>query len=171
MYAEYTLDKCVAIPKVLKDHAVECIASKVSIYLHGTWGSGKTTFAFSLLNDMMKGSSFGFWPRFTSARELDNALLKAVKSEEGDSYELSKWIECDLLFIDDIDKVKPTERFKHQVFEIINQRYVAKKLTVITSNKEPRELSEVFDGSVVSRICDKNVWKIISLPKKDLRIC
>jgi DNA replication protein DnaC len=144
-----------------------------SLYLYGVWGSGKTTFAFALIYCIMKNlkKGFYFWPRYFSGKQLGNKMLEAMKSQEGDEWQLNDFSTMDLLFIDDIDKAQTTDRFKSQLFEVINNRYVNNLPTIITSNLEAEneQLSSVFDGSVISRMSDTKKWQAIGFPKKDLR--
>jgi len=142
-----------------------------SLYLYGVWGSGKTTFAFALIRELMRWMPIQnyFWPNYMFSRDLDNALLRAVKSDDGDTYEIEKWIESDLLFIDDVDKVTATERFKMQLFDIVNKRMMKSRPTIITSNARPNDLSQIIDGALVSRMADDSKWKLIQFPNRDLR--
>ena len=110
-----------------------------------------------------------FWPNYVTGKELDSRLLKAVKSDNGDSWEIEKWSISNLLFIDDIDKVTATDRFKFQLFEIINYRMINNLPSIITSNLQPDEMSQIFDGALVSRIGDQTKWKCMRFPSKDLR--
>lgn len=172
-YKKITLDSCNELPTELVKLALDSIdgESIKSLFFYGEWGSGKSTLVIALTRYLMRKfcPHRYFWPNFVSGRQLDSALLKAVKSEEGDSYEISKWVESDLVIIDDLDKINPTERFKNQFFEIINGRKIKNLPTFITSNVTPNELSGLLDGSVVSRMSDQNKWVRIGFPKKDLR--
>ena len=142
-----------------------------SLYIHGDWGSGKTSFAFAALRYLkgLKTIPHHFWPRYFTGDELDRRLLRAFKHEDGDENEIKEISNQDLLFIDDLDKVTATERFKNQIFGIINRRKINNLPTIITCNLHPTELPAILDGSVVSRICDESRWNILTFPKGDLR--
>ncbi len=142
-----------------------------SLFLYGQYGSGKTTLAFGLIRELFRrinGKAY-FWPNYYTGRQLDSCLLKASKQEETDEYELEKFKEMDLLFIDDLDKISATERFKLQFFEIMNGRQTTNKPTIITSNCLPSELASLLDGAVISRMGDQKKWNLIKFPDKDLR--
>ncbi len=142
-----------------------------SLYLHGMYGCGKTTFAYAIIRQLLRERSTCsyFWPVCMSGRELDGRLLRAVKHEAGDSWELENLATLDLLFIDDLDKITPSDRFKAQFFEVINKRLTNNNPTIITSNCEPKELGSLIGGSVVSRLSDVLRWKVVRFPEKDLR--
>lgn len=172
-YRKITLTECKQLPAKLLDFGEEWANSypPKSLYLYGDYGSGKTTFAFALIRQLIRkinGCGY-FWPNYLTGRQLDSALLKAVKTDGGDEWELEKYSTSELLFVDDIDKVSATERFKLQLFEIINRRLINNKPTIITSNFEPRELGNLIDGAVVSRMGDIRKWQLVNFPKKDLR--
>lgn len=147
-----------------------------SLFITGDYGCGKTTFSFAIIrryiqNLYSKGIRVPtyFWARYTTGRQLDSALLKACKHEGGDEWEVEKYSIVPLLFIDDIDKVTATERFKVQLFEIINRRSINNMITIITSNSDAKELVNLFDGSVVSRMGDQKKWAKLTFKGKDLR--
>ncbi len=172
-YKNAELSNCKELPAGLVSYGEQWASSPriKSLYLYGEYGSGKTTFAFSVIRKLMQnlnGKNY-FWPNYLTGRQLDSLLLKATKNEEGDQWEIQKWSESDLLFIDDIDKITGTERFRVQLFEIINKRYSTNKPTIITSNYELSKLGSFVDGSVMSRMSDISKWEIVEFPKKDLR--
>lgn len=172
-YRKILLEECKELPAQLIDFGIEWAKTfpSKSLYLYGDYGSGKTTFAFGVIRKLMQNVSARgyFWPNYLTGRQLDSALLKASRHFEGDEWEIEKWSESDLLFIDDIDKVTATERFKAQLFEIINGRLVRNKTTIITSNCAPRELGNLIDGAVISRMGDQRKWQMVKFPDKDLR--
>ena len=172
-FREIALENCNELPDGLIEFGYQWAKSwpLKSLYLYGEYGSGKTTYAMAIVRQVMRewSSKRYIWPRYMSARQLDSRLLQASRCDEGDEYELTSISEIDLLFIDDFDKVSPTERFQVQLFEIINRRQINNLPTVITSNFAHKELSRLLDGAVISRMEDQSRWQIIQFPKTDLR--
>jgi len=172
-YQHATFDNCTELPKGLVDFG-RSWSSKfplTSLYLYGDWGCGKTFFSFAAIRQVMhnlKGKGY-FWPNYKTGEHLERDLLKAIKAEDGDAYMLETWIKSDLLLIDDLDKAQTSERFKKQMFSIINGRTLEKRPTIITSNCRPDEMANILDGSIVSRMNDRTKWTIIEFPKGDLR--
>jgi len=171
-FSAASLATCVALPEAARAFGREWATSwpAKSLYLYGPYGSGKTTFAFALIREFIRHwtPSRYVWPAYLSARSLDQQLLNAVRNE-GDSWLLERYSTDDMLFIDDIDKVVPTDRFKSQFFEIINNRYNEMLPTILTSNCDLMELAGLFEGAIVSRMQDTKLWHIIKFPDKDLR--
>lgn len=142
-----------------------------SLYLWGNWGNGKTSFCYAILREMMHHlpDKFYYSPYVISGKDMESRLLQAKKSNEGDMDLIENLSTQDLLFIDDLDKADPSERFKAQLFQIIDKRYINDLPTFITSNSNPEQFSSVIDGAVLSRICDKTKWKIILFNEPDIR--
>lgn len=170
-YKDITFSSCRDIKPELIEYTKKALDSSVSLYFYGKWGCGKTTLAFALIRYVLekKLKDQYFWPRYFSAKEFDCLLLAGSRSDQGDGYILNEMSTHDMLFIDDIDKISPSERFKNQLFEVINVRNIKCKPTIITSNCAPSEISQIIDGAVASRLGDKSKWSVISFPNTDLR--
>lgn len=172
-YRDKSLENCDELPENLVGFGKSWANTfpPKSLFLYGNYGSGKTTFAFSIIREFLKNfSTKGYlWPNYYTGRQLDNALLKAVKSDSGEEWEIEKMADSNLLFIDDIDKLVPTERLRVQLFEIFNRRYTKNNPTIITSNCDPRQLTNLIDGAVLSRMGDSKKWQTIEFPDKDIR--
>lgn len=172
-YRNVDLSCCRDINPEIVKLAIQCITKEpmISLFLCGHWGSGKTTLSFALIRFLMqtKAKQQYFWPNWASGNDLDKSLLKPIRDGGTDEWEIEKRSESDLLFIDDIDKVTPTERLKMQLFSILKNRMEKKKLTIITSNCLPQEMEKIIDGAIVSRLADKSKWCVIKFPNKDLR--
>lgn len=172
LYSPYTLKNCLDLPSDARSFGSEWALTfpNKSLFLWGAYGSGKTTFAFALIRELIRNHcpTRYLWANHMTGRQMDSKLLKALK-EEGDEWEIKRYSQEDVLFIDDIDKISPTDRFKSQFFEIINSRLINNKCTIITSNCKLSELGTLFDGSVLSRMKDTQRWQIIQFPDRDLR--
>lgn len=140
-----------------------------SLYFFGNPGCGKTTFAIGIIKDLFKNISqrHYFWPNYVTGLDLDETLLGLTRGDVNNK--MFNFCESDLLFIDDLDKVVPSQRFKKQLFQIVNTRMTNDLPTIMTSNFSPLELSEIIDPAVISRLSDNIAWQILEFPKKDLR--
>ena len=175
IYQPYTLQTCIDLSESARSFGREWAKTwpAMSLFLWGAYGSGKTTYAYAVIRELIRNHcpSRYIWANHLTGRQLDNKLLTALKAEGGDSWEVQRCSEEDVLFIDDIDKISPTDRFKSQFFEIINARLINNRCTIITSNCKLSELGALFDGSVLSRMQDKTRWNVIRFSDKDLRQC
>lgn len=173
------LENCPDLPEKLVKMGYEWATHwpPKSMFIHGAWGSGKTWFSYACIRQLIRSLSGKgyFWPTALSGKELDNILVRASRSPEGDLERIKILSQEQLLFIDEIEKVSRLEngdvssRLKYQFFEIVNRRMLSKLPTIITSNLSLTELGNIIDGSLVSRMGNTELWAIIKFPNKDLR--
>jgi DNA replication protein DnaC len=96
-----------------------------------SFGTGKTHLAAAIIYYLLNE---GFTCRFTTAQNLFNAFGARMDDHHGYSDLLKEASDCDLLAIDDLDKVNLTA-FKQSIFfEVLDKRYKRGKPTVITTN-------------------------------------
>jgi DNA replication protein DnaC len=165
-YSQTSLEDCNKQPIQYINFAKEWSKNPTSVFMCGGYGTGKTQFAFAMIREMFRHCRKIIWPRYFTSPELDARLLKAVKSDDGDSYELHEIGTQDLLFIDDIGRETKSDRLKRQYFEILNYRYTQELPTILTSNLSLGKLGETIDDSIASRIQE---WQIIEFSGPDLR--
>lgn len=138
-----------------------------SLILVGTYGSGKTHFAYAFIRELFRrfAGKKQFWPRVYTSPDLDAKLLARVQS--GDEKTLIHYA-CteDLLMVDDLGRETKSDRLRKQYFEIFNYRYSHNLPTIVTSNYAMEQLGEVIDGSIASRMQE---WDYIQFPNTDLR--
>lgn len=172
-YRDVSIDSCDKLPKSLVEFGIQWYKSLPlkSLYLYGQYGSGKTTYSFALLRAVMEhwSSKIYIWPRYFTGKDLDSKLLAASKNYGSDDWDINCLSDCEILFLDDLDKASCSDRFRLQLFQIINKRFLSKLPTIITSNCEPSQMGDLLDGAVVSRIGDPSKWQIIQFPDSDLR--
>jgi DNA replication protein DnaC len=116
---------------------------KFPIYLFGGVGRGKTGLAAVLY----RIASRPIW------RRSDTFLLDLSTGRSDETYrvERRKAVEASLLVLDDLCVRKPSEGMFHMLFDLLEDR--KGRPTVITSNKTPDELDEMYpDGRIHSRI-------------------
>jgi len=119
-----------------KDYAVNFKSLKkgAGLLLGGNYGAGKTHLAAAIACELMKQ---GLQPIFGTLI----TLLGKVKASYNDNYAkenedtiINRYINCDLLIVDDLGKEKPTEWLLEKLYYIINCRYENEMPIVITSN-------------------------------------
>lgn len=114
----------------------------IGLLLTGNFGAGKTHLAAAIAHEIIKQ---GYQPIFGTLI----TLLGKVKATYSDSYSkeneeqiINRYINCDLLIIDDLGKEKPTEWVIEKLYYIINCRYENNKPIVITSNYNDTKLMD-----------------------------
>lgn len=161
-----SLENCTKIPKLVVDFGYKVAKNPESILLCGSYGNGKTHFAFALIRQIMRDCPRLIWPRYFTSIELDSRLLAAAKGEKGDKEEVYERARDDLLFIDDLGRETKSDRLKRQYFEIFNYRYANKLPTIVTSNLILDQLGDIIDGAIASRM---QSWRTIMFTGPDLR--
>lgn len=105
------------------------------LYLHGSFGSGKTFIISAMLNELAK-------KRFTTEIVFFPTLLRDLKSDFDSLQDTINYLEkVDLLLIDDIGAEKVTEWSRDEILgTILQERMTNHKVTFLTSNFNIEEL-------------------------------
>lgn len=119
------------------------------LYIGGQSGCGKTHLAMAVFGQMIK--------RHLSARVMmwiqDSAELKSHVNDDSYDREIRSLQTCDVLIIDDLWNVKPTEADIKLTRSIIDYRYINNLPTVITSEMLIDDMYQI-DDAVAGRICE-----------------
>ncbi len=115
----------------------------------GSPGTGKTYFSAAILNY--------FWEKgeevcYTTAIHFIQKIQQAIQVDQNQYYIVQNFAEKDILIIDDIGIGKVSEWYVEMIFEIIDLRYNSLKPTIITSNLNFDQISEVLGARIHSRL-------------------
>lgn len=121
------------------------------VYL-GCPGSGKTYLCAALIKYC--------WPKFESCRYwTERSLIQRLHDAIGDNKDyilaLQNYIDDEFLIFDDLGSTGFTDWRKEVIFELIDQRYVSRKPTVITSNLTKDEIKKQLHPRIASRLFAK----------------
>ena len=117
-----------------------------NLLFYGGTGLGKTHLSAAIGNEIVKK---GFSVVYESAVKTI-ADCKAEFFNEGEGAD--KYYQCDLLIVDDLG-VEPKNEYNNMALtELINQRIVAQKPTIITTNLMPQGISENYGSRILSRL-------------------
>jgi DNA replication protein DnaC len=109
-------------------------AGEKGLLITGTIGTGKTHLAVGILKDLIsiKGVACLFYDYRELLKEIQNSYNDAVKTTELDV--LRPVFETEVLVLDELGAVKPTEWVWDTVSLILNTRYNNNRTTIITTN-------------------------------------
>lgn len=128
-----------------------------NLLLIGTPGTGKTMLESILCNVLSE--NWLFECKFINAVDLKGEITKCFnpKSEKTVDSVVDMYKKADFLFLDDIDKLTPTEYVLEFIYSLVNYR-VEHQLPIITSaNHTLEELDSNFYGEViVSRLINNS---------------
>jgi len=139
-------------------------------FLWGNWGQAKT-----LLGKIVTATAYRDNKRtaYANMSGILNDIRLAFDAQENKTTELLRkmdwWIEREVLFLDELDKVNNTPWAQEQIFILIDKRYQMavreEALTVIASNTSDKEL----DGYLKSRLHDRRIGEVVHLNGADAR--
>jgi DNA replication protein DnaC len=128
------------------------------LVITGTYGCGKTHLAAAIGNFR---AAEGDEPIFIVVPDLLDHLRSTFNPASAISYDhLFEQIRtCKLLILDDLGTQTSTPWAKEKLFQLLNYRYEAKALTVITTSAKPDEI----DARVQSRLNDSRISTAIAI--------
>lgn len=149
-------DAKTAHAELMKDKAEKYIHEVIGggepwLFIGGAVGCGKTHICTAVCGEMIEaGRSVRYMEWLPTARRF-KALINEVEADDI----LGRYIDADVLYIDDLFKMqhlpgqlpRPTEADIRIAFELINHRYNARKPTLITSEWYLSELMDIDEGT------------------------
>jgi hypothetical protein len=127
-------------------------AAKCSILLWGPVGVGKTHGMYALgLALIRRGFHIGISSARSYHRESVVRLLAGLRPGGG-LETLDEAIAVPVLLLDDVGVEKGTDWTKERLYELVNERYEANAVTIVSSNKTPPQLPAAVGARVASRL-------------------
>ena len=128
-----------------------------------TKGSGKTRIAAGIANELMKSYAVKFAVSLTILQEIKNTWSKGAEYSE--SRLLGALSTADVLIIDDFGVEAPAAWINDKLYQIINERYINRKVTIFTSNESLETLQ--YDDRITNRIKERAYQ--IAFPEESVR--
>ncbi len=136
-----------------------------NLFIYGDTGVGKTFLSHCIAHEILKKAySVLYFPAY----DLFGLLAKETfgKKDGGDAQ--GHILNCDLLIIDDLGTELTNTFVSSQLFQIINERILHDRSTVISSNLALETFPELYSTRTFSRIIQN--YKFINLIGEDIRI-
>ena len=125
---------------------------KYFITLFGPVGSGKTLLAIAALKMVI--INYGFSGRFVDFQFLLNQIKAEYEQKRSGESLLNQLREVDILIIDELGKGRNENEWQlEKLDDLINSRYNAKKVTIITTNYLPQNYK--YDEKEIPRTISK----------------
>lgn len=153
------------IVKMWLDDLDNMMSEGVGLYLFSkAKGSGKTRMAASIGNELIENHNLVV--KFATS----TAIIQEIKNtwhgnEEKESDLLRKLATVDVLIIDDFGTEEVKDWIGERFYQIINERYSNKKVTLFTSNEPINDLQ--YDERVTNRI--KEMCFLVKFPEESIR--
>ncbi len=122
-----------------------------NILIYGDVGTGKTFLTHCIANALLPE---GYSVIYFTSQDLFDALAKQRfqgNSTEGTDVTNHIW-NCDLLIIDDLGTELTNNFSCSALFTCINERFLRKKSTIISTNLSPAKISEIYTERTTSRL-------------------
>ena len=138
--------------------------------LVGNAGTGKTVLASAMASALMqKGMSAVTVTAFDLVRRaLDYHTQFSI---DGYTDRFTPMLDCDVLVIDDLGKENMLKNVTLEyLYAVINERWLNKKNTIITSNLTPDAILARYGEAITSRLLDKNISRNFMIKGKNARL-
>lgn len=128
-------------------------------------GSGKTRFAVSLANEVIERYAVGV--KFATSVQILNEIKASWNSDSQMTEHrlLDELTEVEALVIDDFGIEVPKDWSMERFYQIVNSRYIHKKITIYTSNSALEDL--LYDDRITNRI-EENTYQL-RFPSESVR--
>lgn len=135
----------------------------------GLTGTGKTHLMLTMANQLIND---GHFIAFTTAFNLNQQMLSQHTDFENKNRDyLSKYLDCQVLFIDDLG-TEPTYNnvTENYLYLIVNQRTMEGKPIVFSTNLDMAQFEDRYGERIFSRLINKRSGKALWFDGQDLRL-
>ena len=140
-----------------------------NLFLYGETGVGKTFLSNCIAKEIIERSHSVI---YLSAIKLFDILAKATfgndKNDYNTDYIMKHIYECDLLIIDDLGTELTNSFTSTALFGCINERYLNKKSTIISTNYSIGDLKNYYSERIFSRITSN--YTLLKIYGDDIRV-
>lgn len=152
--SKQTIKACYDSVKYWFEHIEESEESGKGLYMWSlAKGSGKTLMAAAVTNELL---AIKRKVKFTTSMDILDAIRESYDkdSEETEAKLLSDLTRADILIIDDFGTERCTDWVSEKFYQIINKRYINRKITIFTANYDIQDLP--YDERISSRIKERS---------------
>ncbi len=137
-----------------------------NLLLTGTPGLGKTFLTNCIAKELLDRSYSVIY--FTAFQLLDVLERSTFSHEDEAMQDVENLFSCDLLIIDDLGTEMNNSFTNSKIFEIINERLIRRRSTIISTNLDLSQLRDTYSDRVTSRVLSNYTY--IRLYGEDIRI-
>ena len=112
------------------------------LYLYGGVGLGKTHLINAVANELICRNHIHI--AYRTGERFTNELIQSIRNGSTDSFR-DQYRQVDVLIIDDIQFIAGKDRTQEEFFHTFNALYELKKQIILTSDRSPRELTNLME--------------------------
>ena len=143
--------------------------SSSNLLIYGNPGVGKTFLTNCIARELLNTAHTVL---YLTAFQLFSILEKNTFEKSKEDYETSEQfngiMNCDLLIIDDLGTELNSGFVSSQLYLIINERYLSRKSTIISTNLSLDDMKRLYNERVFSRITSN--YKLLKIVGDDIRL-
>lgn len=136
-----------------------------NLFFYGTVGTGKSFLSECIADELIQN---GYSVLYFSSASLFDLLAAQTFYHKEDATSLEDLYDCDLLIVDDLGTELTNQFVSSSFFAFINERHLAKKATIISTNLSLEELRDRYSDRVFSRITSH--YDLFKLTGPDIRM-
>lgn len=159
---ESEYDAMARILKKCKSFAEKFPACKNMLMMGGT-GLGKTHLSAAMAKEVI---SRGYTAHYDTAPSVF-ACFDAVRFGRREQDATNVYFDCDLLIIDDLGAENTSAQNVSVLFELINNRMLNDRITVISTNLSFSEIKRIYNDRIASRLMGE--YTLLQFVGKDVR--
>lgn len=169
-YEVYDQEQRAAIPMIL--HTCENFINTFDeeargLLFYGPVGTGKTFLTNCIAKELLdSGHSVVYFTAF----QLFEHFSLSQKQEEAETFEQrhEALLDSDLLILDDIGTEMANTFTVSKLFQVLNERALRRKSTIISTNLSPKDFRDIYSERVFSRIT--STCTLVKFTGSDIRI-
>ncbi len=139
---------------------------KPNLIFFGAAGLGKTFVADCIAQRIMERA---YLVRRVTAYRLCE-IMRKNQFDGSEARAVEGVMDCDLLFVDDLGTEPQTRNTSGYLFQVINERNMNDRHTIISTNLNPERMEGMYEQRVASRLMDVSRTTAIRFYGEDLRL-
>ena len=142
--------------------------NSMNLFFNGAPGLGKTYLSACIARVVAEsGFSVVYDMATVIFTKFEEAKFSRTDNLEETRHEIKRYMECDLLIIDDLGTEMTTVFTISALYEIINTRLVTGKKTIVNSNLTIPELQKRYSEQITSRL--EGEYQVLTFYGEDIR--
>lgn len=152
----------------LREYATTFEPQGKSLLLLGKTGLGKTHLSLAVGKEV---AAAGHWVEYTSAQAMMDRFERVRFDRDPSPQDrdfITATLRCDLLILDDLGAEFITSFSQSVLYHVLNERLLASRAIVVSTNLDPAQLSTAYAQRITSRLlCDCTAYEFLG---KDIRL-
>lgn len=151
-----------------RDFAYEFSPRSGNLLLSGDPGLGKTFLSASVARVVSDaGHSVVYDTASHIFSRFEAQKFGREDADENADDDVSRYMKCDLLIIDDLGTEMTTSFVQSALYQIVNTRLMTNRKTMISTNLNPAELGQRYGAAILSRL--EGEYRILPFFGEDIR--